>query len=81
MKQRVLPQYARNLRSALHRTRLEQKDIAEALGVSRATVCLWAKGLRKPTAEHQELLALAFDTSPRRFRFGTSQHDFRSKLS
>ena len=40
------------LREILQRNRLEQKDVAEGIGVSRQTVWLWTNGLAMPGGEN-----------------------------
>ena len=40
------------LREILQRNRLEQKDVAEGIGVSRQTVWLWTNGLGVPGGEN-----------------------------
>lgn len=46
-----------NLKVILKRNRLQQKDVAEALGISRMTVWQWVHGRSIPNGEN--LLALA----------------------
>jgi transcriptional regulator with XRE-family HTH domain len=47
---------ARGLRGILARNRLQQKHVADAIGVSRVAVWLWAAGRSAPTEENFERL-------------------------
>ena len=40
------------LKDVLQRNRLQQKAVAEALGVSRQTVCFWVSGQVTPGGEN-----------------------------
>ena len=40
------------LKEILRRNRLQQKAVAEGLGVSRQTVCFWVNGRVVPTGEN-----------------------------
>lgn len=69
---RELPAYSRNMASALHRLHVKQSDLAAALGVSKACVSLWVRGLRKPQPYMIPRIARELGVTPKYLSSGKS---------
>lgn len=70
---RELPDYSVRMASALHRMKVRQSDLADALGVSRACVSLWLRGLRKPQPYMLPRIARELGVKPEYISRGKSQ--------
>ena len=65
-----LPIYAISLRRALWQARMRQSELARAVGVSRASVSMWTRGLRRPCPATAAAIGAILDLDPKRFRRG-----------
>ena len=55
--------FAETLKELRHERKVNQVDLAQAIGVSKGIISLWENGLREPTLTNLVALAKYFDVS------------------